>query len=234
MAALAGCDLVIIGNGGDNADPNGDDVQSPCVRTLLEAARTGELPMARVDESVRRILAFKLLLGDMNPAADVTMRDWSPHAAFAQAIAAASVKVQRDADGLLPLPEGALFMSRVSQARLGVEEGDHLVDGFVPMAARLTGGEAIEFDHLPDVEALWHRIAAAPAVVLAITGKAERDALMDTMRSICAIQPRCCIVCLDVPRTARPLSFASCLITAYDQTADAIRAVCKVLKGERA
>lgn len=37
QAALAGCDLLIIGNGGDNADPTGKDVQTPCIRALCDA-----------------------------------------------------------------------------------------------------------------------------------------------------------------------------------------------------
>lgn len=42
QAALAGCDLLIIGNGGDNADPTGKDVQTPCIRALCDAvAETG-------------------------------------------------------------------------------------------------------------------------------------------------------------------------------------------------
>ena len=68
QAALAGCDLLIIGNGGDNADPTGKDVQTPCIRALCDAVADGTLPMARVDESVRRILACKLALGWTMPA----------------------------------------------------------------------------------------------------------------------------------------------------------------------
>ena len=81
QAALAGCDLLIIGNGGDNADPTGKDVQTPCIRALCDAVADGTLPMARVDESVRRILACKLALGWTMPARDAASQDWSNHAA---------------------------------------------------------------------------------------------------------------------------------------------------------
>ena len=47
QAALAGCDLLIIGNGGDNADPTGKDVQTPCIRALCDAVADGTLPMRR-------------------------------------------------------------------------------------------------------------------------------------------------------------------------------------------
>ena len=82
QAALAGCDLLIIGNGGDNADPTGKDVQTPCIRALCDAVADGTLPMARVDESVRRILACKLALGWTMPARDAASQDWSNHAAL--------------------------------------------------------------------------------------------------------------------------------------------------------
>lgn len=45
QAALAGCDLLIIGNGGDNADPTGKDVQTPCIRALCDAVADGTLPL---------------------------------------------------------------------------------------------------------------------------------------------------------------------------------------------
>ena len=84
QAALAGCDLLIIGNGGDNADPTGKDVQTPCIRALCDA-----VPMEpcrwRGDESVRRILACKLALGWTMPARDAASQDWSNHAALADA-----------------------------------------------------------------------------------------------------------------------------------------------------
>lgn len=77
QAALAGCDLLIIGNGGDNADPTGKDVQTPCIRALCDAVADGTLPMARVDESVRRILACKLALGWTMPARDAASQQFA-------------------------------------------------------------------------------------------------------------------------------------------------------------
>lgn len=230
MAAEAGCDLVITGNGGDNADPDGEDVQTPCIRAMLKAVETGELSMERVNESARRIIAFKLLLGDMYPAKDVVSRDWSAHEAFAQALAAMGVKVQRDDAHMLPLPQGALYLSRISRARLGVEEGDRLVDGFAPMAARLCQGEAVEFAQRPDLNALENRIRNAPAVVFAAASRVEVRELLEDLRTICRLNPHTCFVCLDVPQAAQPADFAPCVITSYDQTANAIRAVCRVLK----
>ena len=82
QAALAGCDLLIIGNGGDNADPTGKDVQTPASVPCVMRWPMEPPPMARVDESVRRILACKLALGWTMPARDAASQDWSNHAAL--------------------------------------------------------------------------------------------------------------------------------------------------------
>lgn len=230
LAAKAGCDLLIIGNGGDNADPNGEDVQTPCIDALLEAVKSGELPMERVEDAARRVIAFKLLLGDMSPAPDVVSRDWRAHEAFARALAEMSVRILSDEGGLRPLPEGALFLSRVSRARLGVEEGDKLVDGFAPMAARLCRGEPVEFADRPDLSALRARISAAPAVVFAAASAKELSELIDDIRAVHALNPKLCFVCLDVPPVAEAVDFAPLILASYDQTVHAIRAVCAALR----
>lgn len=231
LAAEAGCDFVIVGNGGDNADPDGEDVQTPCVKAMLEAVKTGELSMERVNESARRIIAYKLMLGNMYPKADVLERDWRAHEVFARALSEIAVKVLKDDAGMLPLQPGALFMSRVSRARLGVEEGDKLVEGFAPMAARICGGESVEFDDRPDLDALREQIASAPAVVFGVANGMELKELLDDLKTVCQLNAKTCVACMDVPPRAAAADFAPCLIAGYDQTVNAIRAVCKALKG---
>ncbi len=230
LAAKAGCDLLIIGNGGDNATPNGEDAQTPCVQALLQAVKSGELPIEQVEKAARRVIAFKLAMGDMRPSEKVLERDWRAHEAFARALSKMSVTVERDRKHLLPLPKNALFLSRVSHARLGVEEGDKLVDGFVPMAARLLDGEAIEYQILPDMEAIKDKITAAPAVVVGITSKTECMEMVETLQKIYAFNEKLCVVCMDAPYILKLVPFAPCAISSYDQTVNAIRAVCEALE----
>lgn len=231
MAAEAGCDLLIVGNGGDNADPNGEDVQTPCIQAMLKAVETGELSYERIDESAARIVAFKLMLGDLNPSCDVESLDWTAHEELSRELARMNVKVQKDEGGILPLPSGALFLGRVSKARLGVEEGDKLVEGFAPMAARLLNGYILEFENRPNLTALKERIASAPAVVFSVASRIELALLHEDLKAVCELNPRTCFVCLDIPAAAEPADFAPCIITGYDQTVNAIRAVCDLLKG---
>ena len=232
LSAQAGCDMVIIGNGGDNADPDGLDVQPPIVQRMLEAAHSGELSMERIHDSVRRIIAVKLALGDMRPMQHVERQDWSAHEAFAQALSRQTVRIARDSVHMLPLPEGTLFLSRRSFARLGVEEGDVLFDSFAPLAASLLGGNAVEFDVSPDLEALKPLIQRAPAVVFSVTSEDECLRLKASMQTICAWNPRFCMVCLDSPHILSHVPFVPCAVYSYDQTLHAVQSVCALLKNK--
>lgn len=232
MAVEAGCDLVITGNGGDHTDPQGNDVQTPCIRALQAAVREGRLSLTRVEESARRVIAFKLMLGDLRPADDVEQRDWRTHEAFSQAIADTAVTVAQDRAGLLPVPKGTLFLSRRSAARLGVEEGDRLVDGFAPLAARLLDGQALEFRQQPEVDAWAQQIQSAPAVIAGVANAAEYRELEADLRRIQTLNPRFGLVYLDAPIPEQPYAWASCVVLAYDQTVKAMRAACRRLQGQ--
>ena len=228
QAALAGCDLLIIGNGGDNADPTGKDVQTPCIRALCDAVADGTLPMARVDESVRRILACKLALGWTMPARDAASQDWSNHAALADALAETGVTVQ-DPHGLLPLPAGTLFIARASGTGTGVTEGDRITESFAPLAARRLGGQCAVYHTVEELPELADVCAAAPAVVFAFGTREEAAAAAQAAEALAAHNPRFCAVCLAEPDALQHYPFAVCTVSAWDRTEPAMRAVCRAL-----
>lgn len=228
QAALAGCDLLIIGNGGDNADPTGKDVQTPCIRALCDAVADGTLPMARVDESVRRILACKLALGWTMPARDAASQDWSNHAALADALAETGVTVQ-DPHGLLPLPAGTLFIARASGTGTGVTEGDRITESFAPLAARRLGGQCAVYHTVEELPELADVCAAAPAVVFAFGTREEAAAAAQAAETLAAHNPRFCAVCLAEPDALQHYPFAASTVSAWDRTEPAMRAVCRAL-----
>ena len=215
QAALAGCDLLIIGNGGDNADPTGKDVQTPCIRALCDAVADGTLPMARVDESVRRILACKLALGWTMPA-------------LADALAETGVTVQ-DPHGLLPLPAGTLFIARASGTGTGVTEGDRITESFAPLAARRLGGQCAVYHTVEELPELADVCAAAPAVVFAFGTREEAAAAAQAAEALAAHNPRFCAVCLAEPDALQHYPFAASTVSAWDRTEPAMRAVCRAL-----
>ena len=229
LSAQAGCDMVIIGNGGDNADPEGLDVQPPIVKRMVEALKSGELSEERVNESVRRIIAFKLALGDMRPEKDVETQDWSAHEAFARALSKIACKVERDEKGLLPLPKGTLFLARRPVSRLGVEEGDILFDSFTSLAASRVGGKAVEFEDMPDLNALEAEIKAAPAVVFSVVNEGECLKYLDTVKQVYDWNPNLCYVCMDAPQVLRHVPFAPCAVYAFDPSMPSVLAACDLI-----
>ena len=232
MALQAGCDMVIIGNGGDNANPDGLDVQPPIVEHLVQAAVSGRLSMQRIDESVLRVLAVKLAMGDMRPQANVTDMDWSEHEVLSQTLADRASHIMYSHPDSLPVPEGSLFLGRRSQARLGVEEGDRLFESFAELAASSLLGEAAEFDMFPDLPVLAPRIRNAPAVVFSVTNREEYQSLLPSLKEIRTLARKLIVVCLDVPQTVEELDSPDCVLVTYDQTIHSAHAAIRMLKGE--
>ncbi len=232
MAIKAGCDLVITGNGGDNASPEGLSVQTPCYQALLSALESGELPMERVNEAARRILAFKLLLGDMRPAPDVETQNWTAHEAFFKALAKAAVTVHQDREHLLPIGPNALFVCEKPRSRFGVEEGDKLLQGFARLAAGQLNGVALEYENQPDMERIRTLAQKAQAVVFGTASPAALEGLIPAVRAVQSAGKPVALVCLDAPYLARQAQEFPCVLSCYDQTPQAISCVCEVLCGK--
>lgn len=94
---LAGADVVLM--------PGDDEV---ALAALVAAARTGEIPAARLEESVRRVLALKEMLGlhrlrtvDVEAAASIVGA--RAHRALAKEIARQAVTLLRNENGIIPL-----------------------------------------------------------------------------------------------------------------------------------
>ncbi len=97
MAVKAGADMVLI--------PWRVEKKEEVHVALLEAARNGELSMARVDEAVRRILALKVkrgLFGDVPPLAE-RLKELGKRRSLADEIARGAVTLLRTTPGVFPV-----------------------------------------------------------------------------------------------------------------------------------
>ncbi len=107
IAFLSGVDLLLFG-ADVGADP---DVYARLHRVLLEAVQSGSIPVERLDQSVRRILAVKMEYGII----DDPMPRWdsfselasTENMAAALQIARDGVTLVRDYPGLIPLPQSS-------------------------------------------------------------------------------------------------------------------------------
>lgn len=86
-----------------------DPYDPECCNVIADLARSGEIPMSRIDDAVRRILRLKFRLGLFdNPVWDVTGYDKfaSPESARASYEAALESEVLLKNEGVLPIPQG--------------------------------------------------------------------------------------------------------------------------------
>lgn len=90
----------------------GLDQEQPSARVfgdaLLAAVQTGEVPMARLDDMVRRILRTMFAHGLIDDPVEITPLPEREHGQIAREIAAQGVVLLKNNDGLLPLPSGSV------------------------------------------------------------------------------------------------------------------------------
>jgi beta-N-acetylhexosaminidase len=98
LAVIAGADMVLI--------PWRVEKKEEVRLALLEAARSGELPLGRVDEAVRRILHVKISRGlyEALPPLEERLASLGEKRELAGRIASAGVTLLRSKPGLFPLP----------------------------------------------------------------------------------------------------------------------------------
>jgi beta-N-acetylhexosaminidase len=101
LAALAGADLILFSHSFTDTDPLSQDVFDK----LLDAANSGRLPLARIDEAVGRVMALKERVKITTPPQlDLIRRP--DHLALAQKAARAGTALLRADPGVFPLVEG--------------------------------------------------------------------------------------------------------------------------------
>jgi beta-N-acetylhexosaminidase len=98
LALLAGADILL--------QPPGE---RSVIAAIVRAVESGRIPRERIDEAVRRVLLAKAAAGlHAGPVARAPGgRAPAEHARIAARVAAASITLARDRDGLVPLPTSA-------------------------------------------------------------------------------------------------------------------------------
>ena len=159
-AIQAGADYVLIPGDLDGA-----------YHGVLDAARSGEIPESRIDESVRKILRAKAALGlhknrfvDINAINDVLARP--ENVALAQQIADEAVTVLRENRKVLPLSPGAAIASNFAY-HSAPAAGNHLLVLVFTDDARGENGRALVREvreRVPDAHVIYVDDALASAL----------------------------------------------------------------------
>ncbi len=211
---------------------------------VAEAVRSGRVPMARLDDAVRRILVAKERVGLLDGGGGVAP-EWraalrNPDAEHtADTIAARGVTLVRDRHGRLPLsakggPALLVVMTDKDEGQ-GAAFGAALGDVVAPDVVRVSGTSGDDA-----IEAAAGKVAMAARVVLALDVRVRENrgslGLPPRLQPVLAAlghEQEVVAVSFGDPYVGRSLPLADTYVCAFAATARVERQVAAALRGER-
>ncbi len=218
-AVKQGCDLLCIGTAGQGWG----QTQAACCRAVLKAAESGEIPMARIDDSVARVLRVKEKIFEAKAPAV----DWAENAALSQQVADASVAWVRKTRA--PLAGRILCVSRPAVVpSYGVEEGDWRTKSFAQIAAKELGGDFALLGQDADEGALDR----TDTLVIGIGRVSPEETELRWVREALSRKKRVAVVLTDLPYAAGRLPEGCATLCIFGMTFPSVKAACRALRGE--
>jgi beta-N-acetylhexosaminidase len=217
-AIVAGNDLILLGA---HISP---EAQIRAYQGVVEAVNSDVIPLARIEESVRRILDAKEQSGildweALDPDTARERIDLAGHEALVNDFFAAGITLLRDTNLLLPLPEDTLFLYPASSPALwracARPEWSPLGISVHPTA-----------DEIAQVADLGRR---APAVVVFTQNAAESPQQQALIRSL--PPERTLVVALWSPFDNQVLPEVSSYLVTYSPLPNSYGALCAILNG---
>lgn len=219
LAVKAGADMVLV--------PWRPEKKLEVWEALLDAAESGELPEARLDDAVRRILEVKLRRGlftPLPPRAERLAALGSRHD-VPERIARAGVTLLRTQAGLFPLPKARTVGLVTAEPALAAS-----------LRRRLPGLEVLEVPAFPRPEAreAWKLKARALAqrVDVVVVGVANSRQLELVTNAALAGRPVVAVV-LGAPYLATQAHLAKAIVAVYSARPEAADAAAAALAGEQ-
>lgn len=226
-ALLAGADVLCFG-----ADKGHSPAEQPAVvRRMLQAVDSGEIPMARLDEAVRRILLVKLAYGlaqpEGPPHTDPAGVDTPEDREIVRQLVEASITLLRDREAVLPLDKSAPGLLIWPGA------GPQAAGAFTTLGSRFAVLRPAEN---PQAAERARVVAAARGAgqVVALTRRADKNpgqaALVNELLAA-GLGPRLVVASLDVPYDAALTPGAPCLLAVWSDAPAQVLALARVVFG---
>ena len=202
---------------------------------VMQAVRGGEIAEARIDESVRRILALKERLGLFeSPLVDVDRAlrvvGESEHVAIAEAVAGRSITLLVDDGGRLPVDfTGA---PRILVAGWGESTTQELA---AVLRRRGAVVQSIATGANPDRAAIRRTVEAAresDLVLLTTMNVAQNPAQQELARELVDSGAAVIVVAVGTPYDVNELPFVDTVIATYGYRSVTLNALVRVLEGE--
>lgn len=227
MAINAGADVLCL------CAPLAD--QSRCYNTVLEAVKTGEIPMHKIDAAVTRILAYKAkyATGKLpNPVAE-----YPKHEALAEDISRGSITLVKNEGNILPLKSDKnIFAISPSSARTSIADNFYVKrEGFCQRAGEVFGCGFHEISVSPKAEEIATVLELAKdaeVVLLASYNAVQNHGQTALFQALKSAGKAVIVVCLRVPYDATVLADANAIVAAYEYTGRSVNNIMKALAGE--
>jgi len=222
---LAGADVLLFG-----ADPEHEPVeQQRAYRKILAAVKSGQIPKARLDDSVRRILNLKMKYGllEANPVSvkDAPLKTGTKeHQKIAESLAEKSVTLLRDKHGILPLSPSEPALVFWPKAPFDAPEAISRVNPKI---------EIIRLEKNPGSKAVSQAQEKAKdaKTVLVLTHRADRfpgqAALIKALYG-----PNLIVAAMDTPYDIAMFPLVPCYLAAYSNVPASMTALGRVLFGK--
>ena len=215
MAIKAGVDLLCIGTGGTGAQES----QKECLDALYEAAVSGEIPMARIDEAVTRILRAKEKFGG---GSDRGEPDFDAHAKINET--ACHKAITRLTEG--EISGRILYASApVKELAFGLTHADPRKLTFGQMANMHTGDAYTTLDQV-DYSADFD------ALIIGVQGLTQDSMELQAAKEALAAGKQVAFVLLAAPYGAPYVPAGCSVVCSYTLTLEAVAAAIDVLLGK--
>ncbi len=231
-AIKAGADLVCVSHT--------LELQIETAEEIRKAVISGEIPEARIDEAVARILALKERYGILNnpyPDEQAVARvvGCDEHINLAESISTKSITVVKNTENLVPVRESDVFVISPEPASLTIVEDESKRQTlFTEVVARGLGGIGASIPLDPTEEVIEELVNRAKKHALIIIGTYNANLYLGQQELVTRLgeQGKVVAVSLRNPYDLETFPEITAYLCAYEYTPLSVKSLLKVLKGE--
>jgi len=207
--------------------------QASCYEAVLAAANTGEIPIAKIDTAVERILKYKAIYAVDNapPPEEI----YPAHESLSDEISAKSITLEKNNAALLPLKGNNIFAISPPPSTANIAD-DTIVkqELFCEKAAAVLGCGFAEISINPSEEEITEILkkATADVILYASYNAAQFTGQIDLFNALKTAGKKVVLVSLRVPYDILKMQEADAYIAAYEYTNRSVNNTIKALTGE--
>jgi len=211
------------------------EIQRKCYEAVLAAAKSGEIPMSRIDDAVKRIIQYKEKYR-LNDIAPDPLEKYTAHEKLSDEISRRSITLVKDDTALLPISGDNLFVISPPPYRANIVDDTIIVQQtFCEKAASVLGCGYAEISVNPsetEIADIVDKAADCGILLYATYNAMLNPGQVNLFKAMKAAGKKIILVTLRVPYDYLKMQEADAYVAAYEYTNRAINNTIKALMGE--